>query len=211
MAWSIMVNTFLFFFTHSLDCYFENSMRRVCVSSLCRNSALLCGAGRAAAKPHVLMCATRLQSNGNVGSPVGGDVVRDADTHPDFQPRIVSSSTVESSIDEIESIKKDIRETIRDEEVVLFMKGLPEAPVCSFSKKLVDVLEALGLEYTSFDVLAHPVVRTYVKELSDWPTIPQLWVKGEFLGGIDICLKMAESGDLQATLDKHGIKHRDKI
>jgi monothiol glutaredoxin len=154
--------------------------------------------------------SVRFQSSSSV-PPVGGSVQRDADTHPDFQPRVVSSSSVDSSYDEIEAIKKDIRETIRDEEVVLFMKGLPEAPVCGFSKKLVDVLEALGLEYTSFDVLAHPVVRTYVKELSDWPTIPQMWVKGEFVGGVDICLKMAESGELQELLDKKGIKHRDKI
>lgn len=154
-----------------------------------------------------LRTAQRFSSNTN---NVGGDVGKDADTHPDFQPRIVSSS-VEADYDEIEAIKKDIRETIKSEDVVLFMKGLPEAPVCGFSKKLVDVLEALGLEYTSFDVLAHPVVRTYVKELSDWPTIPQLFVKGEFAGGVDICLKMAESGDLQMLLDKHGIPHRDKI
>mmetsp|Transcript_10392 Transcript_10392/g.11839 ORF Transcript_10392/g.11839 Transcript_10392/m.11839 type:complete len:189 (-) Transcript_10392:318-884(-) len=141
----------------------------------------------------------------------GGDVAADPDTHPDFQPRVVSSSSVDASYDEIEAIKADIRDTVKSEDVVLFMKGLPEAPVCGFSKKLVDVLEALGLEYTSFDVLAHPVVRTYVKELSDWPTIPQLFVKGEFCGGVDICLKMAESGELQALLDKHGIRHRDKV
>ncbi|CUG91327.1 glutaredoxin-like protein, putative [Bodo saltans] len=186
-------------------------MRRV----LSRHCALLSSAA-ATCRPSTFASQLRCSSNSSgfippTAPPLGGDVNKDADTHPDFQPRIVSSSSVDSSYDEIEAIKKDIRDTIKDEEVVLFMKGLPEAPVCGFSKKLVDVLEALGLEYTSFDVLAHPVVRTYVKELSDWPTIPQLWVKNEFVGGVDICLKMAESGELQGVLDKHHIKHRNKI
>lgn len=107
-------------------------------------------------------------------------------------------------------IKKDINDTIREEDVVVFIKGVPEAPMCAFSKRMIDVLEALGVEYTSFDVLAHPVVRTYVKEVSEWPTIPQLFLKGEFAGGVDIILKMAEQGDLQMLLDQKGIKHRDQ-
>lgn len=129
------------------------------------------------------------------------------ETHPDFQPRAVAT---DFSQEEVEMIKKDISETIRDESVVIFIKGVPEAPMCAFSKKMVDVVECLGLEYTSFDVLAHPVVRSYVKEVSEWPTIPQLFVKGEFTGGLDIILQMAQSGDLQMLLDAKGIKHRDQ-
>lgn len=136
----------------------------------------------------------------------GGAVEADAETHPDFQPRAV---TTESSPEEIEMIKKDIDETIRDENVVIFIKGVPEAPMCAFSKKMVDVMECLGLEYTSFDVLAHPFVRSYVKVVSEWPTIPQLFVKGEFVGGMDIVLKLAEEGELQSLLDAKGIQHRD--
>jgi monothiol glutaredoxin len=128
------------------------------------------------------------------------------ETHPDFQPRMISTDLAE---DEIAAIKKDIADTIRDEEIVVFIKGVPEAPMCAFSKKMVDVMEALGVEYTSFDVLAHPVVRSYVKEVSEWPTIPQVFIKGEFAGGVDIILKMAESGDLQMLLDEKGIKHRE--
>ncbi|CAJ1005231.1 putative Glutaredoxin [Leishmania naiffi] len=134
---------------------------------------------------------------------MGGDPDLE-ETHPDFQPRIVGGDLAE---DEIAMIKKDIVDTIRDEEIVVFIKGVPEAPMCAFSKRMIDVMEALGVEYTSFDVLAHPVVRSYVKEVSEWPTIPQLFIKGEFVGGVDIILKMAESGDLQMLLDQKGVKH----
>jgi monothiol glutaredoxin len=156
-------------------------------------------------------CATplcRVAANEGKGPvpPVGGDVDDLEETHPDFQPRMISTDLAE---DEIAAIKKDIADTIRDEEIVVFIKGVPEAPMCAFSKKMVDVMEALGVEYTSFDVLAHPVVRSYVKEVSEWPTIPQVFIKGEFAGGVDIILKMAESGDLQMLLDEKGIKHRE--
>ncbi|KAK7194875.1 monothiol glutaredoxin [Novymonas esmeraldas] len=137
---------------------------------------------------------------------VGGDVEDVEETHPDFHPRMVAGDL---AADEVAAIKADIRDTIRDEDVVVFIKGVPEAPMCAFSKRMIDVMEALGVEYTSFDVLAHPVVRSYVKEVSEWPTIPQVFVKGEFAGGVDIVLKMAESGDLQQLLDQKGVKHRD--
>nr|2LTK_A Chain A, Mono-cysteine glutaredoxin [Trypanosoma brucei] len=106
-------------------------------------------------------------------------------------------------------VKKDIDDTIKSEDVVTFIKGLPEAPMCAYSKRMIDVLEALGLEYTSFDVLAHPVVRSYVKEVSEWPTIPQLFIKAEFVGGLDIVTKMLESGDLKKMLRDKGITCRD--
>ncbi|KAG5488084.1 hypothetical protein LSCM1_08148 [Leishmania martiniquensis] len=138
--------------------------------------------------------------------PVPGGDTDVEETHPDFQPRLVASDLAE---DEIAAIKKDILDTIRDEDIVVFIKGVPEAPMCAFSKRMIDVMEALGVEYTSFDVLAHPVVRSYVKEVSEWPTIPQVFVKGQFAGGVDIILKMAESGDLQMLLNEKGIRHRD--
>eukprot|EP00758_Cryptobia_borreli_P018627 Tbor_TRINITY_DN714_c0_g1::TRINITY_DN714_c0_g1_i1::g.3385::m.3385/K07390/grxD, GLRX5; monothiol glutaredoxin len=128
----------------------------------------------------------------------------DADgSHPDFKPRI--SAMNEVTQDEIDTITSDIKETIASEDVVLFMKGVPEAPICGFSKRLVDVLEELEVEYTSFDCLAHPVVRTCVKEISDWPTVPQLFIKGEFAGGVDILLEMAGDGQLEAIFKRHGI------
>lgn len=137
---------------------------------------------------------------------VGGDVDASAGTHPDFQPKAAEST--KENPEEIEAIKKDIRDTIRDEPVVVFIKGLPEAPVCGFSKTVVEILDALGVEYTSFDVLAHPIVRSYVKEVSNWPTLPQLFVKGQFVGGSEIVVEMADNGQLQLLLEKHKIAHR---
>ena len=151
------------------------------------------------------MSSLRFSSTAGKDIPKGGDVQAD-DTHPDFQPKLKLENFDPA---EVEAIKADIRETIKADEVVIFMKGVPEAPVCGFSKRLVDICDALGLEYTSFDCLAHPIVRSYVKELSDWPTIPQMWVKGEFVGGVDIIYKMGQAGQLQKLLNDKGIKHRD--
>lgn len=168
-----------------------------------------CTAGMHTPRQQFHHSALRLVQNNttNNNAPAGGAVEAEEETHPDFQPRAINT---EFAAEEIEMIKKDIDETIRTEDVVLFIKGVPEAPMCAFSKKMIDVVECLGLEYTSFDVLAHPVVRSYVKEVSEWPTIPQLFVKGAFTGGLDIILQMAEKGDLQMLLDSKGIKHRDQ-
>lgn len=136
------------------------------------------------------------------GTEKGGTVEASADTHPDFQPKPIKS---DDNTEERQAIMQDIRDTIRDENVVVFIKGLPECPVCSFSKKMIDILDALQLEYTSFDVLAHPIVRSYVKEVSDWGTIPQVFVKGEFVGGVDIIAEMAKKGQFQLMLESKGV------
>ncbi|ORC91241.1 glutaredoxin-like protein [Trypanosoma theileri] len=149
--------------------------------------------------------STTTTSGENAVPGVGGDVQDTEETHPDFQPRLVNTEFAE---DEIAMVKNDINDTIKSEDVVVFIKGVPEAPMCAFSKRMIDMLELLGLEYTSFDVLAHPVVRTYVKEVSEWPTIPQLFMKGEFVGGLDVLQKMLESGDLQKLLEQKGITFR---
>jgi monothiol glutaredoxin len=128
------------------------------------------------------------------------------ETHPDFQSKPVASTTDDEA--DIKAIKDDIVQTIKDEPVVLFIKGSPEAPVCGFSKRVVDLLDALGVEYTSFDVLAHPTVRSYVKEVSNWPTIPQLFIKGEFFGGQDIIFEQAQNGQMQMALERAGIEYR---
>ena len=137
--------------------------------------------------------------------PIGGDVTNDPDSHPDFQPK---PNVTNVGKEEQDLIKKDIAETIANEDVVVFMKGIPDAPVCGFSRQLIDILDQLGLEYTSFDVLAHPVVRAYVKEVSGWPTIPQLFIKGEFAGGTDVILNLAADGTLQTLLEDNKIPHR---
>ena len=91
-------------------------------------------------------------------------------------------------------------------DVVLFMKGTPLFPQCGFSSTAIGILERLGVEYETVDVLADPEVRAGIKEYSDWPTVPQLYVKGEFLGGSDIMMEMYESGELTALVDEKGVK-----
>ena len=96
--------------------------------------------------------------------------------------------------------QKRIAEIVRGHDVVLFMKGTPLFPQCGFSSKAVAILDHLGVEYHSVDVLQDPGIRQGIKAYSDWPTIPQLYVKGEFLGGSDIMMEMFEAGELHGAM-----------
>ena len=99
-------------------------------------------------------------------------------------------------------LKEKVQELIRDHEVLLFMKGTPEAPQCGFSMRVVGVLDSMGVEYAALDVLpALQPLRAVTAEVSDWQTFPQLYVKGELVGGADIVEEMAESGELAELLD----------
>ena len=89
---------------------------------------------------------------------------------------------------------------VRSSDVLLFMKGTPMFPQCGFSSRAVSILQHLGVEFGSVDVLQDQEVRQGIKAFSDWPTIPQLYVKGEFVGGSDIMMEMYESGELAALL-----------
>ncbi|MEL6878607.1 MAG: Grx4 family monothiol glutaredoxin [Pseudomonadota bacterium] len=91
---------------------------------------------------------------------------------------------------------------VGDNDVVLFMKGTPLFPQCGFSSRAVAILDHCGVAYESVDVLQDMEVRQGIKSFSDWPTIPQLYVKGEFLGGSDIMMEMFEAGELQQLLDE---------
>lgn len=93
-----------------------------------------------------------------------------------------------------------IAELVKNNEIVLFMKGTPLFPQCGFSSRAVAILDRLEAPYESVDVLQDPEIRQGIKEFSDWPTIPQLYVKGEFVGGSDIMMEMFESGELQQLL-----------
>ncbi len=93
-----------------------------------------------------------------------------------------------------------IARAIENNDVILFMKGTRTAPQCGFSARTVEILDSLVPEYVTVDVLSHPEVREGIKEFSSWPTIPQLYVRGEFVGGCDIVTEMYESGELQKTL-----------
>ncbi|NCP12098.1 MAG: Grx4 family monothiol glutaredoxin [Sphingomonadales bacterium] len=100
-------------------------------------------------------------------------------------------------------VKDRIDSLVADNDVVLFMKGSPLFPQCGFSSRAIAILEHLGVGYDSVDVLQDMEIRQGIKEYSDWPTIPQLYVKGEFVGGSDIMMEMFEAGELaQLMADK---------
>ena len=98
------------------------------------------------------------------------------------------------------TIAERIQNDINTNRVMLYMKGNQEAPMCGFSKTVVDILKHLNVEFASANVLEDMEIRQGIKEFSDWPTIPQLYVDGEFLGGCDIAVEMFQSGELQRLL-----------
>lgn len=103
-----------------------------------------------------------------------------------------------------------ITREIKDHDVVLFMKGTPQFPQCGFSSMVVQILNYLGIDYTSHNVLTDDSLRQGIKDFSNWPTIPQLYVKGEFVGGCDILREMFESGELRDYLTQHGVEVAEK-
>jgi len=98
-----------------------------------------------------------------------------------------------------------IGRTVAENPVVLFMKGVPEQPRCGFSALVVQVLDHLGVDFVGVDVLQDDSLREGIKTFSDWPTIPQLYVKGEFIGGADIVREMFQSGELKTHLTEQGV------
>lgn len=103
----------------------------------------------------------------------------------------------------------DVFDRIRDEisknDVLLFMKGTPVFPQCGFSAAVVDVLSQIGVKFHGINILVDPDLRQGIKEFSQWPTIPQLYVKGEFVGGCDIVREMFESGELEQLMKEKGV------
>ena len=104
------------------------------------------------------------------------------------------------------TVQDRIRDQVAEAPVVLFMKGTPVFPQCGFSAAVVQVLSELGVKFKGIDVLTDPSLRQGIKEFSQWPTIPQLYVKGEFVGGCDIIREMYGSGELQQLLNSKGIR-----
>lgn len=99
------------------------------------------------------------------------------------------------------SMQEQIKQTVTDNDIVLFMKGNANFPQCGFSGKAIQILQSLEAEFVTVDVLSNDAVRQGIKTYSNWPTIPQLYVKGEFLGGSDIMMEMYESGELKQSLN----------
>jgi len=104
-----------------------------------------------------------------------------------------------------DAVHQRIAELVGAHDVVLFMKGTPLFPQCGFSSRAIAILEHLGVAYDTVDVLQDQGVRQGIKAFSDWPTIPQLYVKGEFVGGSDIMMEMYEAGELQQLMTDQGV------
>jgi monothiol glutaredoxin len=103
------------------------------------------------------------------------------------------------------SIQDTIKNEVASQDVVLFMKGTPQFPMCGFSGQVVQILDHLGVPYKGVNVLENDEIRQGIKDFANWPTIPQLYVKGEFLGGCDIVREMFQSGELQSHLTQNGV------
>ena len=102
-------------------------------------------------------------------------------------------------------IKSIIDNEVKTNDIVLFMKGTPDMPMCGFSGQVVQILSYLGVPFKGINVLDNPELRDGIKAYSNWPTIPQLYIKGEFMGGCDIVREMFQSGELQSHLQGQGI------
>lgn len=103
---------------------------------------------------------------------------------------------------EVENVMESIRQDIADNKILLFMKGNKVMPQCGFSAQVVHVLNELGVPFETRNVLADELLRQGIKEFSDWPTIPQLYVNGEFIGGCDIVMEMYNNGELKELLSE---------
>lgn len=99
-----------------------------------------------------------------------------------------------------DSIQEQIDRLVHEHDIVLFMKGTPQFPQCGFSQRVAAILDSYGVDYVHVNVLLDPAVREGIKAYANWPTIPQLYVKGEFIGGCDIVSEMHEDGELKALL-----------
>ena len=106
------------------------------------------------------------------------------------------------------NIQEKIKEVITNHEIVLFMKGTPNTPQCGFSLAVANILKFLEVKFDSIDVLSNEEIRNGIKIFSNWPTIPQLYIKGEFIGGCDIIKEMFEKKELQNLLEKEKINYK---
>jgi monothiol glutaredoxin len=104
-------------------------------------------------------------------------------------------------------VSNQIKETVAANDVVLYMKGTKEMPQCGFSSRVAGVLNYMGVDFADVNVLADDGVRQGIKDFSDWPTVPQLYVKGEFVGGCDIITEMTLSGELDTLFEENGVTY----
>jgi len=108
--------------------------------------------------------------------------------------------------DQPEDVNERIAQQIGENPVLLYMKGTPQMPMCGFSMRTVEVLKKCNKEFAYVNIIADPAIRETLPGVSDWPTFPQLYIEGELVGGCDITLELAESGELQKMIDKASVK-----
>ncbi|PNH02968.1 Monothiol glutaredoxin-S15, mitochondrial [Tetrabaena socialis] len=125
---------------------------------------------------------------------LGRQLATEADSHDDFKPKITAPAAPTS-------VEEQIKRSIASDKVHVFMKGTPDSPQCGFSRMTCVVLQAYGVKFGSTNVLADAGVREGIKKFTSWPTIPQVFVDGEFVGGCDILMGMHDSGELEKLLD----------
>ena len=104
--------------------------------------------------------------------------------------------------DQATDVKERIEQQIAENPVILFMKGTPQLPMCGFSMRTVEALKQCNKEFAYVNIIADPTIRETLPQVSDWPTFPQLYIEGELVGGCDITIQLAESGQLQKMIDK---------
>jgi monothiol glutaredoxin len=129
------------------------------------------------------------------------DKVKRPDLDPGTAKRIMEMSGINDFIDN----------EVKSNDVVLFMKGTPDFPQCGFSGRVVQILDYVGVDYKGHNVLADADLRQGIKDYSSWPTVPQLYVKGEFVGGCDIVTEMFQAGELQQFLTEKGVAVRGEV
>ena len=105
-------------------------------------------------------------------------------------------------------IKREISKLVNSDKVVLFMKGTPDFPQCGFSSQVVDILNYLGVKFSSFNVLEDDNLREGIKEFSEWPTIPQIYINNEFIGGCDIFREMLENNEIESFLKDNNVNYK---
>jgi monothiol glutaredoxin len=127
-------------------------------------------------------------------SPLAGFRCFSSDSHDDFKPKKKSVPT------ELSDVVKLIDSQVKENAVMLYMKGTPSQPQCGFSMQAVRILNAVGVDFSSVNVLEYPAIREGIKAYGDWPTIPQLYVRGEFVGGCDIMTSMFQEGELEKLM-----------
>ncbi|PSC71379.1 monothiol glutaredoxin-mitochondrial-like [Micractinium conductrix] len=136
-----------------------------------------------------------LQRAGGLAGPrlYSAATTDDADSHDDFKPKVKAAPSA--------GVDATIEKDISSHDVFIYMKGVPEAPMCGFSNMACAILNLYGVQYGSRNVLADPEVREGVKRFTAWPTVPQIFIKGEFVGGSDILHEMHQKGELKQALE----------